>query len=344
MTANSDGTITYTPTGGYLGADSFQYVLTDSFGNMSQPATVAITITASANTPPVANNTTVATTEDATLDIDVTTVATDADGDPLTYSAFDSMSTSGGAITVNGTNTVLTYTPAANFNGTDTFTFSVTDGVDGSNVGTITVTVNPANDAPVCMDVDLITDLDTPLSISETTDLLAHCTDIDGDILSVSGTTQPVVTGSTLSDDGAGTLTYTPAAGYSGDDSFNYTVTDGNSGVDTATANITVGVLFGNFTMLDPGGNTFGGTNDVVFVWDGVTFNTDETDNNFGVMTIASNRPQPFFGFPWTAHNVRVYGPGTYSFDTTCTVAQLEAGVSDCNNPLDVSWARLSNT
>lgn len=53
-------------------------------------------------------------------------------------------------------------------------------------------------------------------------------------------------------------------------------------------------------------------------------------------MTIASKGPQPFFGSAWTAHHVRVYGQGTYTFDTTCTVQQLETGVTLCNNPLDI--------
>jgi len=97
---------------------------------------------------------------------------------------------------------------------------------------------------------------------------------------------------------------------------------------------VTVGDLLGNFTMLNPPGDTFGGTNDVEFIWDGVTTNLDETDNNFGVMTIGSKNSFPFNGFIWTAHHVRVFGPGTYTFDTTCTVAQLEAGIAACNNPL----------
>ena len=72
--------------------------------------------------------------------------------------------------------------------------------------------------------------------------------------------------------------------------------------------------------------------NDVAATWNGVT-TTDVADTNFSNMTIASTTP--FFGSLWTAHNIRVFGPGTYSFDTTCTVAQLEAGTTVCNNALD---------
>jgi hypothetical protein len=75
--------------------------------------------------------------------------------------------------------------------------------------------------------------------------------------------------------------------------------------------------------MLDSNGEVFGGTNDVLFEWDGST-NTSETDTNFN-MTIVSEAPWPFFGFVWTAHDIRVFGPGTYSFDSGCTVAELQA-------------------
>ena len=66
---------------------------------------------------------------------------------------------------------------------------------------------------------------------------------------------------------------------------------------------------------------------DVLFDWDQTT-NNDEVDytNNLNFnMTIASQAPWPFFGFVWTAHDTRVFGPGTYSFDSGCTVAEIRA-------------------
>lgn len=83
-----------------------------------------------------------------------------------------------------------------------------------------------------------------------------------------------------------------------------------------------------NFTMLDADGVTFGGTNDIVAEWDG-TLNSLNTDANFN-MTMASKSSYPFFGFPWVAHHIRVFGPGSYSFDSTCSVAQLESGIAGC--------------
>jgi len=122
----------------------------------------------------------------------------------------------------------------------------------------------------------------------------------------------------------------------SGSYTVTYDVVDGDSNNATqVTRTVQVGIFASdsNFTMLNPAGDVFGGTNDVAFDWD-QTFNTDESDTNFGKMTIASVKPQEFFGFVWTAHHVRVYGPGTYTFDTTCTIPELEAGDTVCNNPL----------
>ena len=112
------------------------------------------------------------------------------------------------------------------------------------------------------------------------------------------------------------------------DVTYDVTDFDGNTAVQV-TRTVTVGVFASgsNFTMLDAQGNVFGGTNDVIFDWDQSTNNdqVDYTNNlNFN-MDITSQLPFPFFGFVWTAHDTRVFGPGTYSFDTGCTVAEIKA-------------------
>jgi hypothetical protein len=165
----------------------------------------------------------------------------------------------------------------------------------------------------------------------------------DGDITGVtaSGTASGVGAG-------MGTLTYVIDSSLvdiniPGNYSVTYDVTD--SDTNTATQVVRTVAVGGfaadsNFSMLDANGNVFGGTNDVFFDWDGASYNTDAEDTNFGLMTIASVKPQPFFSFVWDAHHVRVYeGPVTLMFDTTCTVAQLESGLGSqanpCNGPLD---------
>jgi len=105
----------------------------------------------------------------------------------------------------------------------------------------------------------------------------------------------------------------------------------------TPDAQVPVG---GNFTMLNGDGSQVGGTNDIAYSFtfdpDNIQagdLNTSESDY-IPNMTLASTTPQPFFGHTWTAHHIRVFGPGTWTFDTTCTVAQIEAGTSDCGNSL----------
>ena len=328
---NNNGTVTYTPDAGYTGPDSFQYTLTDSGGAVSNTATVSITVSASVNNPPVASDTTLATNEDMPLAVLVDSVATDPDGDSLSYATFDATSAMGGTI-VKTTTTELTYTPLANFNGQDSFKFSVTDGIDNSNVATITVNVNPVNDPVVCTDVSFNTEISTALSIDVAADLLSTCTDADNDTITLDSVSQPIQPGSMVTYDGVNTVTYTPEAGFSGQDSFTYTATDGTA-FDTRTVAVDVGKIFGNFTMIDAGKSTFGGTNDIVATWDG-TLNTSETSTNFN-MIMGSDSSYPFFGFPWFAHDIRVFGPGSYAFDTTCSVAQLQSGVADCGGAPD---------
>jgi hypothetical protein len=335
LSDNGDGRVNYTPPVGAAGVtDHFTYTLTDADNRVSAAANVSIAITDAANNAPVANDVTFATDEDTTLTINITgtdgngiPVATDPDGDSLTFASFDATSAQGGTITEDGTNTLLAYTPAANFNGTDTFSFTVNDGTEDSNVATVTVAVAAVNDGLTCADVKTSTRVDTALHIDVDNDLLSTCTDPDGDTISLHSTTQPIQ-GGTLSFDGANTLTYTPTPGFEGEDSFTYTASDGTT-TDTRTVSVSVGTTpFGNFTMIDAVGTTFGGTNDVVYAWDG-TLNATVESTNFN-MTIASASDFPFFGFPWTAHNIRVFGPGSYAFDTTCSVAQLESGVANC--------------
>lgn len=326
--APADGTVDYTPPAGFTGADTFTYTLTDDAGRESSSATVTVTVTLVVNNPPVASDTTVTTDEDTPLAILVNGVASDPDNDPLTFKTFDAGTANGATITEDGTKTVLTYTPAQDFNGADSFSYSVTDGIDDSNVATITVIVDPVNDALQCQDVETSTSLDTPLEIDAAKDLLSTCTDVDNDPISLVTVGNPSQPGSTTAYDGANTVTYTPADGFEGNDKFTYTATDGT---DVETKNVKVAVssvIYGNFTMIDASGSTFGGTNDIVANWDG-TLNTAVTDTNFN-MTIESDSTFPFFGFPWFAHDIRAFGPGTYEFDTSCTVAQLQAGTADC--------------
>ena len=226
FTLNADGSFSYTPAANYNGSDSFTYKANDGSSN-SNTATVSLTVNA-VNDAPVCSNVSLTTDEDTPGD--VAPNCTDVDGDTLTYSIVSGAS-HGTASVVSGQ---LHYSPAANYNGSDSFTYKANDGLLDSNTATVNVTVNAVNDAPVCSNVSLTTDEDTP------GDVAPNCTDVDGDSLTysiVSGASHG--TASVVS----GQLHYSPAANYNGSDSFTYKANDGLLDSNTATVNVTVNAV-----------------------------------------------------------------------------------------------------
>ena len=102
-----------------------------------------------------------------------------------------------------------------------------------------------------------------------------------------------------------------------------YTCTDNNNNTGTTTRNVIIGVAFSatsdsgsTFVMLDPTGSFVGGADDIFFSWDGSLY-TDPATQTQANMFMGSAQPQPFFGFPWTAHDIRAFGPGDYTIPTT---------------------------
>ena len=132
-TCDDDTNCTYTPNKDYHGTDSFTYKVND--GELdSNVSTVSVTIN-SVNDAPIALDITTSTNEDTS--VDVTLDGSDVDGDSLTYSIVSDVS--------NGTTSLsgftVTYTPSANYNGNDTFTYKANDGTLDSNTASVTITV-----------------------------------------------------------------------------------------------------------------------------------------------------------------------------------------------------------
>ena len=181
---------------------------------------------------PVANPDTAETPEDTPVVIDVLGNDTDPNGDPL---AIDGTPTADhGTVTVNPDGT-LTYTPDGNYHGPDTITYVVTDPDGNTATSTVTVNVTPVNDAPDANDDTAATTVNVPVVIP----VLANDTDVDGDTLSVVGT--PTSADGTVTVNPDGTLTFTPAAGFTGTATIDYEISDGNGGTDTAQVVVTVG-------------------------------------------------------------------------------------------------------
>ena len=151
-------------------------------GTVTVEKTITVTVTP-VNDPPVDVNQAVTTPEDLPIN-GTLPVATDVDGDPLTYAA-GATAPGHGTLTVNPDGSYV-YTPAADFNGTDTFTYTVTDGTVTVEK-TITVTVTPVNDPPVAVDEMAKVRQDHAVDI----DVLANDRDPDGDPLHVAAASSP---------------------------------------------------------------------------------------------------------------------------------------------------------
>jgi len=225
----SNGSLSYTPEANWFGTDSFTYTASDGHGGFDS-ATVTVTVTP-VNDAPVANDDSAGTPEDTAVTIDVLANDSDVDGDTLTVTGVTDPSH--GTVVINPDSTV-TYTPAANYYGVDSFTYIVSDGTGGTDTAAVTLTVNPVNDIPVASNDVATTSKGVPIVV----DVLANDTDVDGDALSIVSVGAPGNGSAAINSDG--TVTYTPNADFSGTDTFAYTISDGNGGSASATVTITV--------------------------------------------------------------------------------------------------------
>lgn len=294
LTFNSNGSFTYTPTGAYVGPDSFTYRASDG-PNSSNVATVAITVNA-VNHAPVAANDAFGVNEDGTINVPAPGVLagdTDSDGNPLT--AVLETGPSQGSLTLNSDGS-FSYAPAANFHGTDSFTYKASDGLLTSNIATVTITVSSVNDGPpVSLADSYSTNEDTALNVAAP-GVLANDTDVDGDVLTAELVTEPAHGGLTMSANGS--FSYIPASNYNGPDSFAYRANDGTVSGNTVTVSITVNPVndapAAVYSEVAPGGPTGGGA----YHWFKVSYS--DVDGSVAFGTIGNG-------------DVQVTGPGGYS-------------------------------
>lgn len=214
----------YTPNANFTGKDSFVFVASD--GSTSSAATVVDIVVKPSNDAPIALNQSATVDEDSK--VRVTLRGTDAEGSRLTFRI--AKNPSNGVLV--GTAPMVTYVPNKDFNGTDSFTFVTDDGELTSTEGTVSITVDPANDAPIALDQTVQGNEDTTFAVTLTG------SDVDQDTLNytlLTTGTRGKVSGTPPN------LFYTPNPDFTGVDAISFTVTDGER--TSSTARITINVL-----------------------------------------------------------------------------------------------------
>ncbi len=260
---------------GESATDSFTYTIDDGNGG-TDTATVTLTITG-ANDAPVAQDDAFATSEDAGVSGAVLAdngagLDADVDGDPLSVTAVEGLGgnvgnqitlASGALLTVNANGT-FAYDPNGAFEhlgvgetATETFTYTSDDGNGGADTATVTITINGANDGPIAADDAIAAGEDAPASGNLLADNGSGSdSDVDGDALIVSavngssvsvGTPIALASGALLTVNADGSYSYDAngafeslGGGETANDSFSYTIDDGNGGTDTATVTLTI--------------------------------------------------------------------------------------------------------
>ncbi len=245
---DANGGYTYQPAASWHGTDTFTYRAND--GNAySQAVAVTITVTA-VNHAPVAHEDTATIAEDGQLSVAAPGVLTndsDADNDALTAEVVSQPAHGVLALAADGG---YTYAPAANWHGTDSFTYRSSDGTASSQTVAVTITVTSVNDTPVASADSAAVAEDALLSVAAP-GVLTNDTDVDGDALAAEVVTQPAHGTLQLAADGS--YTYQPAANWHGTDTFTYRASDNTVTSQPATVTITVTAVNDTPVVTNPG-------------------------------------------------------------------------------------------
>lgn len=268
---NADGTFIYTPALNFNGTDRFIYrICDDGTPSLCSQDTVTIII-APFNDAPIAKADTYVTDEDAPASGNVLNNDSDIENDALSVNSALIITPSKGSVKLNADGTFV-YTPNPDANGTDSFTYQVCDnGIPTlCSQATVTIAINPMNDAPVAVNDEVDVYEDTPAIIP----VLANDTDVDGPNLTSQVKTNPQFGKVTANNDGS--FTYTPEKEYHGTDSFIYQVCDQGTPTLCAEAMVTIRI---------------GQVSDETVVYEGISPNGDN-QNDFWLIDHIDDYPQ----------------------------------------------------
>ena len=340
--ADGAKSLLYTPAADFFGTETFTYRVVDGQGG-EQTGNVTVTVT-NVNDPPTANDDTATVDEDTSENI-INVLANDSilpdAGETLTITAVGPTDNNG-TVTIAPGGTHLLYTPAPDFFGTETFTYTVSDGSGGTDTGTVVVTVNNVNEQPIAND-------DTTTTVAEDSadniiNVLTNDTDPDGDTLTITAVGTGSQGGTIQIADGASSIRYTPAADKFGTETFTYTISDGNGGSDTATVTVTITPVNDNPdavddtlpVLQDSTNNTLDVlANDLIAPDEGetLTITAVGATNNGGTVTIANDNRSlvyaPAAGFVGTETFTYTISDGNGGSDTATVTVQ----VGNVNDP-----------
>ena len=324
-------TITYTPDNNYTGPDSFTYKVNDGSLDSLADATATLTVTAS-NTAPTADAKSPSIVEDTPTPITLT--GSDQETCDLTFSIVTAPTHGSlGAISNNacsGTgpftdSASVTYSPASNYNGGDSFTYKVNDGAIDSAAATVTITVTGSTTSPRPTRSSTSTTMGVPKGITLTGHDVEDCNltfavtggPSHGTVGSI--TTNACTPGTPNTD--TASITYTPTSGYTGGDSFTYKVTDGGP-LDSTDATVTITVTGGSPTTitLNPVADSH--------------VNSGSTTANYGTLnpirtredaTLATPTYRPYYQFNVPAFSGTVQSVKLRLFVTTASSAMTQS-------------------
>ncbi|CAA0174673.1 Protein of unknown function precursor containing a C-terminal secretion signal. Putative adhesin [Tenacibaculum maritimum] len=261
----SDGVFEYIPNPDFTGNDSFTYIITDANGDTD---TAIVTVTVSP--VPDSQDDTVTTTEDTAVIVGIY----GNDNDIPTDGTLIITDPSNGTVTIDNGGTpndpsddVVTYTPDADFNGTDTFDYTICDNASPANctTSTVIVTVSPVPDS---QDDTVTTTEDTAVIVG----IYGNDNDIPTDgtliITDPSNGTVTIDNGGTSNDPSDDVVTYTPDADFNGTDTFDYTICDNDSPANCTTSTVIVTVNATPDAVDDTEVTTEGGVSVEVDIYD----------------------------------------------------------------------------
>lgn len=224
VTLSPNGSFNYIPDDNFVGEDSFTYVgLGDEGG--ADAATVTINVT---NEAPKAVDDAYTVAEDNVLDANVSILANDSDADGDSFTFDIEAQPQHGHLDINMETGTFKYNPDPNFYGEDTFKYALWDGLDVSNIATVTITVTPVNDAPIANDDEYETFITEDLVVGAP-GVLANDTDVDNETIVAALVTGPDKGELILQEDGS--FAYKPDKSQTADytTTFVYSASDGSA-------------------------------------------------------------------------------------------------------------------